>query len=170
MNATYSSLPATSPDFDADYWSQRFPSEPYLTEGDRFEDFEPVLRFGHALRAEIEDFDSQEPECREKWAHAKAGSPLTWERAKPVARAAWLHAHESVENSINPVESFLSRKFEEFEGKVRRQPVESIVLGSAAGYLAAWIPLRSVFFGMGFATTMVLGLSKAGELLRRTGK
>jgi len=81
---------ASSPDsFDAGFWRDRFPSEPYAVDSDHFEDYEPAYRLGHSLRGVIGDFDLHESDIRERWDTAKGASPLDWERVKDAVRSAW---------------------------------------------------------------------------------
>jgi hypothetical protein len=79
-----------SPDtFDADFWRDRFPSEPYAVDSDRFEDYEPAYHLGTSLRGIIGDFDLHEADIRERWDTAKGNSSLNWDRAKDAIRSAW---------------------------------------------------------------------------------
>ncbi len=81
-------------EFDAGQWRERFPSESYAVDSDRFEDYEPAYRFGSSLREEIDDFDLREADIRERWDQSRGDASLTWERAKEAVRAAWDdHSH-----------------------------------------------------------------------------
>ncbi|HEX2746352.1 MAG TPA: hypothetical protein VHM91_00025 [Verrucomicrobiales bacterium] len=134
--------------FNAEYWSQRFSSEPYLEEGDRFEDFEPAYRFGHSLQGEVDDMDSRETEWEERWERFKADCRLSWRQAKNAVRTAWRHAEFEAEVKMKSI----STRFEErvhqavqrFEDNVRDRPAEHVLGAAVAGFVAARLPLRSV--------------------------
>jgi hypothetical protein len=90
LEKTRSGKSPSSPDaFDAGFWRNRFPSEPYAVDTDSFEDYEPAYRLGHSLRDTIGDFDLHEADIRERWHASKGGSRLSWERAKDAVRSAW---------------------------------------------------------------------------------
>ena len=167
--------------YDPDYWIRRFSSEPYLAEGDRFEDFEPVYRFGHSLHGLVDDFDLQEAECEIRWNHAKADSKLSWDKAKAAARAAWkragvvgeskfqeaLHRVEDgvraaahrVEETLREAGRHLQERAEEgvarLKKNVRRSPGEYVLGALGTGYVAGRIPLRTLALsGVGLAAAV----------------
>lgn len=90
LEKNFSGNPPASPDiFDAGFWRDRFPSEPYTVDSDNFEDYEPAYRLGYSLRGTIGDFDLHEADIRERWDTAKGHSRLDWNRAKDAVRSAW---------------------------------------------------------------------------------
>jgi hypothetical protein len=143
--------------FDPDYWSQRFSSEPYLEQGDRFQDFEPAYRFGHSLYGEIDDFDLRIEECERLWEQEKMESKLTWARAKNAARAAWQHAGAAAESksregvcraekqlreAARMAEDTICKACAEMKENVRKYPGEYLFGTVATGYIAGRVPLR----------------------------
>jgi hypothetical protein len=143
--------------FDPDYWSRRFPSEPYLEQGDRFQDFEPAYRFGHSLYGEIDDFDLRIAECERLWEEKKAESKLAWARAKGAVRAAWQQAGTSLESKLiegvcraekqlrdaaRRAEDTMRKAYTEMKENVRKYPGEYLLGTLATGYIAGRVPLR----------------------------
>jgi hypothetical protein len=177
MNAEPPAASSQPRQFDPDYWSQRFPSEPYLEEGDRFEDFEPAYRFGHSLRGEADDFDLHEQAWEQRWNAVKEGCRLTWERAKVAIRAAWRHAEaeaslaqSKVEAAADRCEERLSQAFHRWEDNVRRYPSEYVFGAAAAGYVASRLPVRSLLLsGIGLVAAaappalLLMGIFKAAD-------
>ena len=162
--------------FKAEYWSQRFPSEPYLEEGDRFEDFEPAYRFGYLLRGEVDDMDSRESEWEERWERFKADCRLSWRQAKNAVRTAWRHAEfeaeEKVKSITTRVEERLHEAVHHFEDNVRDRPGEYVLGAAVAGFVAARLPLRSIVLSsLGVASAaapaalLFLGMWKVAEHL-----
>ncbi|HEX2748233.1 MAG TPA: hypothetical protein VHM91_09575 [Verrucomicrobiales bacterium] len=91
--------------FDPDFWRDRFPSEPYTVDTDRFEDYEPAYRLGYNLQSVIGDFDLHEPDIRERWESAKGNSRLSWDVAKEAVRSAWMDNSTMPRDESNPSSS-----------------------------------------------------------------
>ncbi|HWB01539.1 MAG TPA: hypothetical protein VG796_00860 [Verrucomicrobiales bacterium] len=177
MNGEPSAFFPKPPQYDPDYWSQRFSSEPYLQEGDRFEDFEPAYRFGHSLRGEADDFDLHEEAWEQRWNAVKEGCRLTWERAKKAIRAAWRHAEAEVSLAQSKLEAVadrgeekLSQAFHRWEDNVRRYPSEYVLGAAAAGFVASRLPVRSLLLsGIGLVAAaappalLLMGIYKAAD-------
>lgn len=177
MNGEPSVFFPKPPQYDPDYWSQRFSSEPYLQEGDRFEDFEPAYRFGHSLRGEADDLDLHEEAWEQRWNAVKEGCRLTWERAKKAIRAAWRHAEAEVslaqsklEAAADRGEEKLSQAFHRWEDNVRRHPSEYVLGAAAAGFVASRLPVRSLLLsGIGLVAAaappalLLMGIYKAAD-------
>jgi hypothetical protein len=171
MNTPFSSVSShTRRQYDPDYWSQRFSSEPYLEEADRFEDFEPAYRFGHSLHGEIDDMELREADWAERWNRVKGECRLSWHRAKHAIRAAWREAEAGVGVSVSRCEAKIAAAVHRFEDKVRQQPGEYVLGAAATGFVAAHLPLRSlVLTGIGMAAAaapaalVVFGLWKAAD-------
>jgi hypothetical protein len=177
MNAEPPAAPSTQRrPYDPDYWSGRFPSEPYRDDGDRYEDFEPAYRFGYSLQGQIDDFDSWESECESLWDSAKEDSRLSWEKARRAIRTAWQHAEGRTQSVVETVlrrgEERMLEVFHRWENHVRRHPSEYVLGAAATGYLANRLPLRPMLLtGIGLASAaapaalVFLGLWKAAERL-----
>jgi hypothetical protein len=91
---TSSARPSPEADFDEDFWRDRFPTEPYVKEGDTFDDYGPAFRYGTSLRREVEDFESNEDRIRERWEKEKGHSRLDWNRARLAVKIAWYQDDE----------------------------------------------------------------------------
>lgn len=97
MNVTYQ-IPGRQPEVDRDevsrYWRDRFPEEPYYSEGEHYEDYEPAYLAGHAAR--VEDFsrayEQVEAELRQRWEAEKGRESLSWSKARLAVRRAWERA------------------------------------------------------------------------------
>ncbi len=110
MKATLEKMPpgekTVSPGaFDSDFWRDRFPSEPYTVDTDRFEDYEPAYRLGYELRSNIGDFDLHEPDIQERWDSVKGNSRLSWEVARDAVRSAWMDNTTMPHQEVDPSSS-----------------------------------------------------------------
>lgn len=78
--------------YDASQYRAHYMSE-YGKTGAKFDDYEPAYRYGHEMRASMEDEGSEwsdiEPDARSDW---ERGHPNTWERFKGAIRHAWERA------------------------------------------------------------------------------
>ncbi|MEL4893722.1 hypothetical protein PQU63_20280 [Xanthomonas protegens] len=79
------------------YWRDRFADEPYYSEGERFEDYEPAYHAGHEAR--IRDFnrayEQVEAELHRDWDQNKGSQTLSWSKARHAVRRAWERAGNS---------------------------------------------------------------------------
>jgi hypothetical protein len=96
--------PSSHSEFDEVFWRDRFPTEPYVKEGDTFDDYEPAFRYGSSLRGEFTDFDANEERIRERWEKEKGKSRLDWSRARGPVKIAWFQDEEFA--SAKPEELF----------------------------------------------------------------
>lgn len=77
------------------YWHNQYQNEPYYSQGDRFEDYEPAYRTGIEGRSQYagQSFNEAEDRLRKDYEARKGSSTLTWEnKGKQAACAAWDHA------------------------------------------------------------------------------
>ena len=176
MNTTLTMPRNSAPHrYDHDYWAQRFPSEPYRQEGDRFDEFEPAYRFGHSLSGRIGDFERDEAQCQELWKSREETSALSWERARPAARTAWYRAqlfeHNSkIETALRRGREDLQMVWGRLEEKVRQRPTGYVLGAAATGYLSSRLPVRSMLMtAIGVVSAaapsalLVLGLWKVAD-------
>lgn len=79
----------------SDYWRERFPSEPYYTGEQQFDDYEPAYHLGHRTRADdmIRAYEQVEAELETRWAQERGDSRLSWAEARNAVRRGWEEAH-----------------------------------------------------------------------------
>jgi uncharacterized protein (TIGR02284 family) len=81
---------------EADYWREAFVREPYYRAGRGFEDYATAYELGwvsyHVYGGE---FDTADRVVANDWLVRKGVSTLSWEDARPAARAAWQRAHNA---------------------------------------------------------------------------
>jgi hypothetical protein len=122
--------------------------EPFLDQGDRFEDYEPAYRFGYSLRGEVDDMDERESYWEERWNQVKAECRLSWAKARRAVRAAWQQAEANakmeVESAMNRYEAKMCVAVQRLKDNIRRQPGDYVLGAVAAGYVAGRLPLRSM--------------------------
>ena len=73
------------------YWRDQFRYEPYIAEGERFQDYEAAYRTGIEGRAQYagQRFDDVEGNLQRDWEQHRAGSKVGWNKASRACRAAW---------------------------------------------------------------------------------
>lgn len=95
MNVSYQ-IPGRAPEDDtrevvSRYWRERFGDEPYYSEGELFEDYEPAYLAGHEAR--IRDFnrayEQVEAELHREWDAQRGSRSLAWSKARHAVRRAW---------------------------------------------------------------------------------
>lgn len=84
------------------YWRENYSSRPYVSSGDRYDDYAPAYRYGQDAysRYPNRSFDEVEPELSRDWGTARGQSSLEWERAKHASRDAWHRVSNTVERAI----------------------------------------------------------------------
>ncbi|HEX2748553.1 MAG TPA: hypothetical protein VHM91_11180 [Verrucomicrobiales bacterium] len=148
--------------YDPEYWRRRFASEPYATQDDRFEDFEPAYRFGHSLQGQFDDFDLWEDETASLWDTVKGDCRIPWERARQAIRAAWEEAERRAQSRLDAALQQGAEKIGEFVHRMKEavltRPTECVLAAAAGGYLGGKLPVRSLFKGaMGAALVLAPG-------------
>jgi hypothetical protein len=71
------------------YWRDRFHEEPYYERDFSFDDYAPAYRLGGERYGSHESFEAAEKDMGEGWDTYKGSSRLTWDQARPAARAGW---------------------------------------------------------------------------------
>jgi hypothetical protein len=172
MNTANPPLPH---EYDPHYWSQRFATEPYVREGDRFADFEPAYRFGYSLRGRIANFHECEAACEKLWNETKEAGAMAWERVRLAVRSAWdrarlFNGRAALKDALRRGEDKLCAAWSQCEDQVRRHPSGSLVGAAATGYLFHLLPLRSILMtGIRVVTAaappalLLLGVWKAAD-------
>ena len=87
---------AAYPVAEAEYWREQHASEPYYETGRSFADYATAYELGwvsyHLYGGE---FDTAERVLANDWMVRKSVSTLSWEQARPAARAAWQRAENA---------------------------------------------------------------------------
>jgi uncharacterized protein (TIGR02284 family) len=84
------------PASEADYWSAAYRDEPYYERGMGLQDYAPAYEIGwHGYHAYGGDVDRADRVLANDWQLRRGVSALTWQEARPAARAAWWRAHNA---------------------------------------------------------------------------
>jgi uncharacterized protein (TIGR02284 family) len=87
---------AALPEREADYWRGAWEAEPYFEHKLGFHDYQPAYELGwHGYVAYGGEFETAERVLANDWSYCKGVSALTWDEARPAARAAWQRAHNA---------------------------------------------------------------------------
>lgn len=80
----------------ASYWREQFSREPYVTKGEKFDEYAPAYRTGYEGRARFagQRFEDVEDDLKLDYQANRGDSPLTWDRARQACRAAWDRAEQ----------------------------------------------------------------------------
>lgn len=80
-----------NPTAEAEYWRESYTREPYYAGSSySYDDYGPAYEYGWSSRAAYPGtFDTIEPHLGNDWAARKGASRLSWDEARPAARAAW---------------------------------------------------------------------------------
>ncbi len=79
------------------WWRDHFADRPYVPEGARYADYEPVYRYAieeYAASDHPRSWDEVAYELRCGWSGARGSSGLAWDDAMPAARDAWLRMYD----------------------------------------------------------------------------
>ena len=86
------------------YWREQYKNEPYYSQGEKFEQYEPAYRAGIEGRQQYagQRFDEVESNLRNDYeAHMGSGT-MTWDnKARQACRAAWDHADQSMSSGTD---------------------------------------------------------------------
>ena len=82
----------------ASYWRDQYRNEPYVTKGQKYEEYAPAYRTGYEGRSQYagQRFDDVETNLRRDYENNRSNSPLGWDQAKQACRAAWDRADQFV--------------------------------------------------------------------------
>ena len=73
------------------YWRQEYRGRPYVEADASYDNYAPAYSYGVAAfsRHDTEHFELIEPELANDWTTRRAGSDLSWDRARPSVKDAW---------------------------------------------------------------------------------
>lgn len=90
------------------YWRDQYQKEPYYTQGEKFEDYEPAYRTGAEGRQQYagQKFDQVENNLRNDYQANQGSSTMTWEnKGKQACHAAWDYADKNVSTDTDRQQS-----------------------------------------------------------------
>lgn len=81
---------AINPAAEDVYWSQNYSTRPYVRPGSSYADYQDAYRFGwESAGSGYDNFDTAEPDLRDKWSSVRGNSRLDWEDAREAVRDSW---------------------------------------------------------------------------------
>ena len=85
----------------ASYWREQFQNEPYVTKGQKFDEYAPAYRTGYEGREQYagQRFDDVENNLKRDYENNRGDSTMDWGNAKQACRAAWDRADQFVSSS-----------------------------------------------------------------------
>jgi uncharacterized protein (TIGR02284 family) len=87
---------AAYPASEADYWREAYSNEPYYQSGRSFEDYGPAYELGWISYSVYGgDFDAANRVMANDWQLRKGVSAMSWDKARPAARAGWQRAENA---------------------------------------------------------------------------
>jgi bacterioferritin (cytochrome b1) len=86
------------PEAEDAHWRSTYSSQPYVTQGSRYEDYGPAYRLGYERYPEYHgrSFEEAEPELQRDWDTRRGDSRLSWNEAKHATRDAFNRTRESI--------------------------------------------------------------------------
>ena len=94
----------------ASYWRDQYQNEPYVTKGQKFDEYAPAYRTGYEGRSQYagQRFDDVENNLKRDYENNRGNSPLGWDKAKQACRAAWDRADQFVSPQTDRQQGALS--------------------------------------------------------------
>ncbi len=88
------------PTVEDSYWRDAYTREPYYTDGRDYDFYAPAYRAGYEGRVKYDgrSYDEIEDDLAADYARFR-GNDMTWEEARPAARAAWQRVDERVRSA-----------------------------------------------------------------------
>lgn len=85
----------------ASYWRDQYKNEPYVTKGEKFEEYSPAYRTGYEGRSQYagQRFEDVETSLERDYMNNRGDSTLGWDKARQACRAAWDRADQFVSSS-----------------------------------------------------------------------
>ena len=87
----------------ASYWRDQYRNEPYVTKGQKYDEYAPAYRTGYEGRSQYagQRFDDVENNLKRDYESNRGTSALGWDKAKQACRAAWDRADQFVSSQIH---------------------------------------------------------------------
>ena len=87
----------------ASYWRDQYRNEPYVTKGQKYDEYAPAYRTGYEGRTQYagQRFDDVENNLRRDYENNRGTSALGWDKAKQACRAAWDRADQFVSSQTD---------------------------------------------------------------------
>lgn len=85
----------------ASYWREQFQHEPYVSKGQKFDEYAPAYRAGYEGRSQYagQRFDDVENDLKRDYENNRGDSTMGWDMARQACRAAWDRADQFVSSS-----------------------------------------------------------------------
>jgi hypothetical protein len=84
---------AVDPTREDAYWRENYRKEPYVTSGRAYDDYQGAYRTGYEGYSKYGSskrrYEDVEPDLRRDYEQSPLSSRMSWEEARPAARAAW---------------------------------------------------------------------------------
>jgi hypothetical protein len=89
---------AVNPTTEDTYWRSNYATRPYVERGAAYDTYRPAYRYGWESypRLRGRTFEEVEGDLARGWDEARAGSQLTWDKAKGAVRDAWHHVERAI--------------------------------------------------------------------------
>lgn len=94
---------SVNPTAEREYWTKNYNREPYYESGRTWDDYEGAYRTGYEGYGEYagsRTWDQCEVDLQRRYEQNKGKSRLTWQQARPAARAAWDRIENNFERYI----------------------------------------------------------------------
>lgn len=87
----------------AAYWREQFQNEPYVTKGQKFDEYAPAYRTGYEGRSQYagQRFDDVENDLKRDYENNRGDSTMDWSKARQACRAAWDRADQFVSSQTD---------------------------------------------------------------------
>ena len=87
----------------ASYWRDQYRNEPYVTKGQKYDEYAPAYRTGYEGRSQYagQRFDDVENNLKRDYESNRGTSALGWDKAKQACRAAWDRADQFVSSQTD---------------------------------------------------------------------
>lgn len=82
----------------ASYWREQYSNEPYVTKGEKYDQYAPAYRTGYEGRSQYagQRFEDVENDLKRDFENNKGDGAMGWDKARQACRAAWDRADQFV--------------------------------------------------------------------------
>lgn len=88
---------------EASYWRGQYRNEPYVAQGDKFDEYAPAYRTGYEGRSQYagQRFEDVQDNLKRDYENNRGDSMLGWDKARQACRAAWDHSERSLSSQTD---------------------------------------------------------------------
>lgn len=85
------------------YWRSQYQNEPYVAQGEKFDEYAPAYRTGYEGRAHYagQRFEDVQDNLKRDYENNRGDSTLGWDKARQACRAAWDHSDKSMSSQTD---------------------------------------------------------------------